>query len=191
MHPHWAQYFAWKPVSPSSGQRKQCKSAIDRQVVENCFHTYKTFHTLLFIICQGQRTHCRHYSTFKSLRCNIFRVIRTNTSSDSWRCSQNWKLRLWQRYRYEIFSKTVAISRLCSDSFHDVLNSWIWLKANMYKSYTIKQNTSQSDKKDVCNFCKDLLYCVQMAGQCGYQRHNKVPSCCSGSGAWCPDVPIW
>ena len=39
---------------------------------------------ILDIICQGQRIHCRYKSTSKSLRCDIFRLIWSKTSTDSW-----------------------------------------------------------------------------------------------------------
>ena len=34
---------------------------------------------IMNIICQGQRIHCRNFSTFQSLLCNIFHVLRANT----------------------------------------------------------------------------------------------------------------
>ena len=87
---------------------------------------------ILVIICQGQRIHCRYKSTSKSLRCDIFRLIWSKTSSDRWRCSHNGLMRLWQRYRYEIFSCEAQLNKCTFLSVRPSVCLWSKLNLSLF-----------------------------------------------------------
>ena len=68
-----------------NGNEEEEESEVKRGEEEswnNTKHLPKRRHfvkVIMNIICQGQRIHCRNFSTFQSLICKIFCVLRANT----------------------------------------------------------------------------------------------------------------